>query len=389
MADALLVAGIAAGAAAVGAAAAGATARRRLARTRGQTLATQASLEAIERTSTEERRIRDTILSSMREGVLLVDRDGRCIFANDALITHLGGPPASLDELFPTEIRRAARRAGYTGAPNAVEVETGVPSRWLRASSQPIDDGGSVLVVVRDVTEARRLDAVRRDFVANASHELKTPAASIRAAAETLLNGALEDPPAALRFTEQLQRDAMRLSRIVSDLLDLSRLEGGSDLVEHVRLDVIVADEVERLGDRASEVGVAIELQADGVPSVPGSARDLALLVRNLIDNAVRYTPPGGRVDVSVSAEDGKVILEVRDTGMGIPQRDLPRVFERFYRVDRARSRETGGTGLGLAIVRHVAENHGGEVTVQSELSAGSTFAVRLPVADPPRGVAP
>ena len=199
----------------------------------------------------------------------------------------------------------------------------------------------------------------------------------------------LEDPPAALRFTEQLQRDAMRLSRIVSDLLDLSRLEGGSDLVEHVRLDVIVADEVERLGDRAAEVGVAIELQADGVPSVPGSARDLALLVRNLIDNAVRYTPPGGRVDVSVSAEDGKVILEVRDTGMGIPQRDLPRVFERFYRVDRARSRETGGTGLGLAIVRHVAENHGGEVTVQSELSAGSTFAVRLPVADPPRGVAP
>src|SRR5207248_3506258 len=157
MADALLIAGIAAGAAAVGAAAAGATARRRLARTRGQTLAVQASLEAIERTSTEERRIRDTILSSMREGVLLVDRDGRCIFANDALITHLGGPPASLDELFPTEIRRAARRAGYTGAPNAVEVETGVPSRWLRASSQPIDDGGSVLVVVRDVTEARRL----------------------------------------------------------------------------------------------------------------------------------------------------------------------------------------------------------------------------------------
>ncbi|TMK20283.1 MAG: PAS domain-containing protein [Actinobacteria bacterium] len=385
MADALLVAGVAAGAAAVGAVAVAATSRGRLARTRGQALAARTSLEAIERTSTEERRIRDTILSSMREGVLLVDRDGRCVFANDALVRHLGGSPASLDELFPTEIRRAARRAGYTGAANAVEVETGVPSRWLRANSQPIDGGGSVLVVVRDVTEARRLDAVRRDFVANASHELKTPAASIRAAAETLRNGALEDPPAALRFTEQLQRDAMRLSRIVSDLLDLSRLEGGSDRAEHVRLDVIAADEVERLGDSAEEAGVGIELHADGVPSVPGSARDLALLVRNLIDNAVRYTPRGGRVDVSVSAEDGKVILEVIDTGMGIPQRDLPRVFERFYRVDRARSRETGGTGLGLAIVRHVAENHGGEVTVQSELSAGSTFVVRLPVADPAR----
>src|SRR5437867_739644 len=148
MADALLVAGIAAGAAAIGGAAAAATGRRRLARTRGQTIAAQTSLEAIERTSTEDRRIRDTILSSMREGVLLVDRDGRCVFANDALARHLGGSPASLDELFPTEIRRAARRAGYTGAANAVEVETGVPSRWLRASSQPIDDGGSVLVVV-------------------------------------------------------------------------------------------------------------------------------------------------------------------------------------------------------------------------------------------------
>ena len=393
MADALLVAGVAAGAAAVGAAAAAATAistsRRRLARMRGQILTAETSLEAVERTSTEERRIRDTILSSMREGVLLVDRDGRCVFANDALVTHLGGSPASLDELFPTEIRHAARRAGYTGAANAVEVETGVPSRWLRASSQPIDDGGSVLVVVRDVTEARRLDAVRRDFVANASHELKTPAASIRAAAETLLNGALEDPPAARRFTEQLQRDAMRLSRIVSDLLDLSRLEGGSDLAERVRLDVIAADEVERLGDRAEEAGVTIELHADGVPSVPGSGRDLALLVRNLIDNAVRYTPSGGRVDVSVSAEDGRVVLQVADTGMGIPQRDLSRVFERFYRVDRARSRETGGTGLGLAIVRHVAENHGGEVTVRSELSAGSTFVVRLPVGGAARADAP
>jgi signal transduction histidine kinase len=379
MADALLVAGIAAGAVAVGAVTVGAAARRRLARTRAQTLTAQTSLEAIERTSTEERRIRDTILSSMREGVLLVDRDGRCVFANDALITHLGGSPASLDDLFPTEIRHAARRAGYTGAANAVEVETGVPSRWLRASSQPIDDGGSVLVVVRDVTEARRLDAVRRDFVANASHELKTPAASIRAAAETLLNGALEDPPAAHRFTEQLQRDAMRLSRIVSDLLDLSR----------VGRDVIGGDVVARLGDRAKEAGVVIELHTDGVPSVPGSGRDLALLVRNLIDNAVRYTPSGGRVDVSVSAEDGLVVLQVADTGMGIPQRDLSRVFERFYRVDRARSRETGGTGLGLAIVRHVAENHGGEVTVRSELSAGSTFVVRLPVGGAARADAP
>ena len=181
----------------------------------------------------------------------------------------------------------------------------------------------------------------------------------------------------------------MRLSRIVSDLLDLSRLETGSDLLERVRLDVIATDEVERLGDRAEEAGITIQLHADAVPSVAGSGRDLALLVRNLIDNAVRYTPSGGRVDVSVSAVDGQIVLQVVDTGMGIPQRHLPRVFERFYRVDRARSRETGGTGLGLAIVRHVAENHGGEVTVRSELSAGSTFVVRLPVGGAARADAP
>jgi signal transduction histidine kinase len=393
MADALLVAGIAAAAAAAGAAAASvtarATSRRRIAGMQAEILAARGSLEATERSSSEARLIRDTILHSMEEGVLLFDPNGHRVFANGALRRHLGAIPETVDGLLPLELQRAAKEAAATRAIVRTEADTGAPARWLRTSAIPVDDEGSVLVVVSDITEARRLDAVRRDFVANASHELKTPAASIRAAAETLRHGALDDPPAARRFTEQLEREAMRLSRIVSDLLDLSRLEGGSDLAERVRLDIVAADELERLEDMAQEAGLAIELHAQGVPSVAGSGRDLALLVRNLIDNAVRYTPRGGRVDVSVSAEDGKVILEVADTGMGIPQRDLPRVFERFYRVDRARSRETGGTGLGLAIVRHVAENHGGEVTVQSELSAGSTFVVRLPVADAPRGDAP
>ena len=390
MADALFVAGIAAAAAAAGAAAATvtarATSRRRVARMQAEILAARGSLEATERSSSEERLIRDTILDSMEEGVLLLDPGGRRVFANGALGRHLGATPETVNGLLPLELQRAAKEAAAARTIIRTEANTGAPSRWLRATAIPVDDDGSVLVVVRDVTEARRLDAVRRDFVANASHELKTPAASIRAAAETLRHGALDDPPAARRFTEQLEREAMRLSRIVSDLLDLSRLESGSDLAERVRLDIVAADELERLEDMAHEAGLAIELHAQSVPPVAGSGRDLALLVRNLIDNAVRYTPRGGRVDVSVSAEDGKVILEVMDTGMGIPQRDLTRVFERFYRVDRARSRETGGTGLGLAIVRHVAENHGGDVAVKSELSAGSSFVVRLPVADAPSG---
>jgi two-component system, OmpR family, phosphate regulon sensor histidine kinase PhoR len=341
-------------------------------------------LERQARTSADQRDLQDRVLSSMEEGVLLLDHGGHRVFSNPALQRHLGALPDSIDELRPLPFREAVRRTILSGDIERAEAETSAPSKWLRASAISVGPDRSVLLVVRDVTEARRLEAVRRDFVANASHELKTPAASIRAAAETLRDGALDDPPAAYRFTEQLEREAMRLSRIVSDLLDLSRLEGGSDLAERVRLDAVAADEIERLEDRATEAEVALALHADGVPSIAGSGRDLALLVRNLIDNAVRYTPAGGRVDVSVTSEDGSVVLRVADTGMGIPQRDLPRVFERFYRVDRARSRETGGTGLGLSIVKHVAENHGGEVTVRSELAAGSTFEVRLPAAGAP-----
>jgi two-component system sensor histidine kinase SenX3 len=237
------------------------------------------------------------------------------------------------------------------------------------------------LVVVTDVTDARRLERVRRDFVANASHELKTPAASIQAAAETLLAVARDDPSAVPRFASQLEREAVRLSRIVADLLDLSRLESGSELPEPVRLDVIAREEAERAGDRAVEAGVDVEVVSAGPVTVDGGARDLSLLVRNLIDNAIRHTEAGGRVTVDTLEQAGRVTLTVTDTGVGIPARDLPRIFERFYRVDRARSRETGGTGLGLSIVRHVAENHRGSVAVTSELGTGSSFVVTLPAA--------
>jgi signal transduction histidine kinase len=345
------------------------------------------ALEARERTSAGDRRVQDVILSSMEEGVLLFDPGGRRVFANQALDRHLGTTPESADELLPLDLQRAVRRAGYVGDVVRVEVDTGSPTRWLRGTALPVGDDGTVLLVIRDVTDARRLDAVRRDFVANASHELKTPVASIRAAAETLRDGAIDDPPAAHRFTEQLEREALRLSRIVSDLLDLSRLESGSDLGEHVRLDAVVTEELHRMQDEAVAAGVTLTMHADGVASIEGSARDLALLARNLIDNAIRYTPVGGSVTVEIVAGDEGVLLRVADTGLGIPQRDLPRIFERFYRVDRARSRETGGTGLGLAIVRHVAENHGGTVAVSSELGRGTTFEVRLPAAATPTAV--
>ncbi len=357
------------------------SARRQLAGAQRRVDKATDELRETERSSVARGNVQDLILDAMEEGVLLVASDGRHLFANAALAQHLGSVPVTVDVLRPIELQRAVRRAGAALDIERLEVEVGTPARWLRASALPIGDSGDVLLVVRDITQAKQLTAMRRDFVANASHELKTPVASIRAAAETLRDGAIDDPPAARRFTEQHEREAIRHSRIVADLLDLSRLESGSDMDEQVRLDAVVNDEVDRLGDMAREQGVTLEQRTVHVPPVRGSGRDLALLVRNLISNAIRYTAADGTVGIEVAADDGLVRLWVRDDGIGIPQRELARIFERFYRVDRARARDTGGTGLGLAIVKHVAENHGGDVRVESELGLGTTFEVRLPVA--------
>ena len=331
------------------------------------------------RSAVEARQVRDQILGSMQDGVLLFDGGWRTVFANEALEHHLGSRPEALAQVFPPSLREVIRDVAETERIQVAEIETGTPTRWLRVTATPAGTDGSVLVVIADVTDARRLDLVRRDFVANASHELKTPAASIQAAAETLLHVWQEDPDAVPRFAEQLERESVRLSRIVADLLDLSRLESGSELQERVHLDALVREESSRFADAAIAAGLTIDVDVDPVPPIPGSGRDLSLLVRNLLDNAIRYTKDAGTVVASVSCDEGSVVLRVSDTGTGIPSSAIPRVFERFYRVDRARSRETGGTGLGLSIVRHVAENHGGTVTVQSELGRGSTFEVRFP----------
>jgi len=336
-------------------------------------------IETQMRSAENEQHARDLILSSMEEGVLLAGPDGEVTFANAAAQRHLGARPTSLRSLTQTGLREAAAAAPSADGPTAVEVETGTPARWLRCAFVPIEPGGSLLLVIRDVTQARRLEAVRRDFVTNASHELKTPVASIQAAAETISQAALDDPHVVPRFAKRVETEAVRLSRIVSDLLDLSRLEAGTQQTERVRLDGVVREETDRFAEPAAAAGVSVAVEPGGPIEVRGSERDLRLLVRNLVDNAVRYTAGGGRVDVRLAGDDGDAVIRVSDTGLGIPSRDLPRIFERFYRVDRARSRETGGTGLGLSIVKHVAENHGGSVSVDSELGRGTTFEVRLP----------
>jgi signal transduction histidine kinase len=332
------------------------------------------------RETEEDRRVRGMVLSAMRDGVILVAPDGTVAFANEAVSHHLGAIPSSLDGLLPLALREGVLTARREDGPVTLIVETGAPTRWLRATMSPALEE-HILVVVRDVTEQRRLEAIRRDFVENASHELKTPAATIQATAETLRTAVEDDPAAVARFAAQLEREAIRLSRLVADLLDLSRLEGGSSLDELVSLSALASEECQRLEASAHDAGVGLELRRGADRPVLGSSRDLSLLVRNLVDNAIRYSGAGDQVLVEVDAGDHEVSLRVRDTGLGIPSKDMPRIFERFYRVDRGRSRNTGGTGLGLAIVKHVVENHGGHTTVDSELGRGSTFEVTLPVA--------
>jgi two-component system phosphate regulon sensor histidine kinase PhoR len=334
-----------------------------------------------------DRRTRDLVLAALDEGVVLMDERGGIRYANPAAMRLLGRMAADFplaasgagqDPFIPPVLRRLVAQAFEAGSVREQEIEIGQRARTVLASAFPAGGDGLVLLVLRDVTEARRVDAIRRDFVAAASHELKTPVASIQASAETLSHAMEEDPPAARRFVANLQRDAERLSRIVMDLLDLSRLESERPALEPVRLDLLAHEEVERVGERTRDAGLVVEVTADPV-TVRGSRKDLALVLSNLLDNAVRYTREGGTIRVQVAGRNGEARLTVSDTGVGIPSRDLPRIFERFYRVDRARSRETGGTGLGLAIVKHVAEQHGGRVEATSELGKGSTFVVAIP----------
>jgi two-component system, OmpR family, phosphate regulon sensor histidine kinase PhoR len=336
-----------------------------------------ARLGAIER----DRLARDAILSALEEGVVLFDPDGSVIYANESALRMVGGALEHARHLAPPTLRQVVEAAAAGSKGQVEEVTSGLTPRILVATAVPVPGDGNVLLVLRDVTEARTVDAVRRDFVANASHELKTPLASIQALAETIESAAADDPSSIPRFAEQLEREAIRLSRVVSDLLDLSRLEGEPGEWTTVRFDRLVRAETATYRERAGRAGLALAVTADAPAMVNGSPRDLGLLVRNLVENAVQYTRPGGSVAVSVATEDGQAVLQVRDTGLGIPLREQGRVFERFYRVDRARSRETGGTGLGLSIVKHVAENHGGRVSLRSELGRGSTFTVRLPLA--------
>lgn len=339
------------------------------------------------------------ILASMSEGVLVVDSEGRAVSANESFYRLLEVRDPAEGKM-PLEITRRVELAALIedtlahGEPGRREVDVRTPRpRALTLTSAALSgpEGGAV-VVVRDTTDATRLNQVRRDFVANVSHELKTPLSAIRAYAETLRDGAIDDPPTARRFTGRILDQCRRLQALLHDLLTLSKLE--SVEVEPPRRQPVDLARVARratevVAPRARERNVRIDVAVAEdveIPPVRGDAESLERMMVNLLDNAVKYNQPGGGVRVHLGFRDrpeaqggGTVLLAVEDDGIGIPPDAVPRIFERFYRVDKGRSRDEGGTGLGLAIVKHVVQSHDGEVEVASDVGLGTTFRIRFP----------
>ena len=322
------------------------------------------------------------VIDALPVAVAVLDRDDAVVLANRSAV-ELGVVRGG--RVVVAELRRLVRDVRLTRAPQEVEVELAaarlvrVPEA-VRVRLVPVGEHGHVALLVEDVTEARRVEAVRRDFVANVSHELKTPVGAMALLAEALQD-ASHDPEAVRRFAGRVQKEAGRLARLVQELIDLSRLQGADPLPSPtlVPVDQVVAEAVDRTRTTASARGIEIVRGGERELTVRGSESQLVTAVGNLIENAVHYSAEKTRVAVAVRRRDGAVEISVTDQGMGIAEKDLERVFERFYRADPARSRATGGTGLGLAIVKHVATNHGGEVSVWSVEGSGSTFTLRLP----------
>ena len=333
-----------------------------------------------------ERDLLTGILSSMNEGVLVVGGDGRIVLTNPALRAMLLIGPDAVGKSVLQVIRNAdlnqvlestARGAGE----REVELDlSGLrPRRALVRAVTLQDAAGGVLAVFVDVTELRRLESVRRDFVANASHELRSPLTTLRAAAETLRT-VENDAKTTERFVELIQRNSERLGNLIDDLLELSRIESRELRLELESVDIgaVVDRTLAQYAHRAQLKGITVTQEANDAPPVRADRRALEHILGNLVDNALKYCPSGASIGVRAAVENGRVRVTVNDSGPGIPQEHLPRLFERFYRVDAGRSRDLGGTGLGLSIVKHLVEAMDGAVAVTSKVGAGSTFSFTL-----------
>ncbi len=357
----------------------------------------ETSAEAQQRTLAEERngallevQTLAAAIEGMDEGMWITDANGVVLRHNEALRAILGTDQELVGQrpLFlvrRTDLHDAVIRACREGVTSKVEVSMDAPrSKTLEVHIAPL--GGSLpgsSAVFRDVTERKRLERVRQDFVANVSHELRTPIAAILGYAETLRSGALADTKHAPQMVEIIHRQSERLGELVSDLLELSRLDAGERPLSSasVSLAEVARQASEAMEPRATGKRLSVQLRVPGDLTARADPKALEQVLLNLLDNAIKYTPEGGTVELLGERVGDRAQLSVKDTGLGIESKHLPRLFERFYRADRGRSRDMGGTGLGLSIVRHLVHGMEGEVRVASQLGVGSTFTVVLPAA--------
>jgi two-component system phosphate regulon sensor histidine kinase PhoR len=346
-----------------------------------------ARLESLVTETSQERSRLMAAINSSVDAVVATDRESTVTFANAAVQDLLGRAPEEIVgrpfvwTMPDAEVIEGLRASRERGESSSYVIER--PNRqFLRAIITPIVGGGawSSLVVFHDLTDVKRVEQVRRDFVANVSHELRTPLAAIKSVIETLEGGATEDPKTARDFLRRADGEVDRLVQMVEELLELSRIESGELSMTREPVDLVAAVETaaERLRPQAVKAGVALSVEiAANLPTVRGDRVSLERAIVNLINNAIKFTPEGGAVRVLAHPDGAGVTIEVADNGSGIEPQDLPRVFERFYKADRAR--RAGGTGLGLAVVKHTAEAHGGRVEAESRLGEGSTFRIWLP----------
>ena len=335
--------------------------------------------EAVTEASADAIRLRRA-LDTLTQGVIVCDENGEVAFRNARAVALMNNRHG--DALAAQAVTELLENAWQEGSAERTLDLYGPPRQTLAVRTRLIDDGRrplGVIAIIEDVSERRRLEEIRRDFVANVSHELKTPIGALGLLAETLT--VEPDPEVAQRLASRIHAEAFRVSRIIDDLLDLSRIESEeAPPREPIYINLVMAEAVERVRSAADQRHITIELDEPDPPvHVVGDRRQLVSAIHSLLENAVTFSYEDATVRVSGVQTDGEIRLSVSDTGVGIPTRDLERIFERFYRVDHGRSRSTGGTGLGLSIVRHVASNHQGRVEVDSREGEGSTFTLVLP----------
>lgn len=332
-----------------------------------------------------------TVLETMIEGVMVIDAREQLVYANPAARALLEisdrttpGRPL-LEAVRSPGIEAAMKAALVTGRLHRSELDLPRKDRTVALTASPLAGSAAsgVVLVLQDVTELRRLERVRREFVSNVSHELKTPLTHIQAYADTLADGAIDDPDNCRKFLDRIIEQAVRLQALIADLLQLARIESQEGTVDLEPLDLRaeVARSIEEHQAEATASDVILQVQYRDSPLVLADAKGLQQIVDNLLANALKYTPAGGSVTVVVSQIERFGVFEVVDTGIGISREDQLRVFERFYRVDRARTRAVGGTGLGLAIVKHLVQLYAGRIDLSSELGKGSRFTVQIPLA--------